>query len=98
MAQMERQTVISHPLHLNFVQVECCSDLQKPNPAWLLAAHCKCKIIHKHHIEEKKYTFYEIYTIVFFINMLSIVVNSPKANVSLPSASEIIKFCDSFLD
>ena len=48
--------------------------------------------------KKKKYTFYEIYTIVFFINMLSIVVNSPKANISLPSASEIIKFCDSFLD
>ena len=52
MAQMERQTVISHPVHQNFVQVECCSDLRKPNPAWLLAPHCKHKISHKHHVKE----------------------------------------------
>ena len=27
MAQIELQTVISHPVHLNFVHVECCGDL-----------------------------------------------------------------------
>ena len=59
MAQMEHQTVISHPVHLNSVQAECCSDLRKPNPAWLLAPHCKCKIIETS-LKEKQYTFYEI--------------------------------------